>query len=29
MLPQFLTSCRQIWKAYKIVAEDENHPGEF
>ena len=29
MLPQFLTSCRQIWQAYEIVAEDENHPGEF
>ena len=29
MLPQFLTSCRQIWQAYKIVAEDENCPGEL
>ena len=29
MLPQFLTSCRQIWQAYKIIAEDENRPGEF
>ena len=29
MLPQFLTSYRQIWQAYKIVAEDENRPGEF
>ena len=29
MLPQFLTSCRQIWQAYKIIAEDENCPVEF
>ena len=29
MLPQFLTSCRQIWQAYKIIAEDENRPVEF
>ena len=29
MLPQFLTSRRQIWQAYKIIAEDENRPGEF
>ena len=29
MLPQFLTSCRQIWQAYKVIAEDVNRPGEF
>ena len=29
MVHQFLTSCRQIWQAYKIIAEDENLPGEF
>ena len=29
MLPQFLTSCRQIWQVHKIIAEDVNRPGEF
>ena len=29
MLPQFLTSCRQIWQVHKIIAEDINRPGEF
>ena len=29
MLPQFLASWRQIWQAYKTIAEDENRPGEF
>ena len=29
MLPQFLPSCCQIWQASKIIAEDENRPGEF
>ena len=29
MLPQFLTSCRQIWQVHKIIAENVNHPGEF
>ena len=29
MLPQFLTSCRQIWQAYKIMAKDEKTPGAF
>ena len=29
MLPQFLISCRQIWQVDKIIAEDENRPGEF
>ena len=29
MLPQFLTPCRQIWQAYKIVAENEKCLGEF
>ena len=26
MLPQFLNSCRQIWQAHKIIAEDLNRP---
>ena len=29
MLPQFLTSCRQIWQVHKIIAEDVNRPEEF
>ena len=29
LLPQFLTSCRQIWQVHKIIAENVNRPGEF
>ena len=29
MLLQFITSCRQIWQAHKIIAEDVNRAGEF
>ena len=29
MLPQFLTSCIQIWQVHKIIAENVNRPGEF
>ena len=29
MLPQFLTSCRQIWQVHKVIAQDVNRPGEF
>ena len=29
MLLQFLTSCRQIWRVHKIIAEDVKRPSEF
>ena len=29
MLPQFSVSWRQIWQAYKTIAENENCPGEI
>ena len=29
MLPQFLTSSRQIWQVHKIISEDVKRPGEF
>ena len=29
MLPQFSTSCRQIWQVHKVIAEDVNRPGKF
>ena len=29
ILPQFLTSYRQIQQAYKIIVENENRTGEF
>ena len=29
ILPQFLTSCRQIRQIHKIIAKDVYRPGEF
>ena len=29
MLTQLLISYREIWQVDKIIAEDENRPGEF
>ena len=28
MLPQYFTSCHQIWQVHKLIAEDVNRPGE-